>query len=111
MILKTNYYNVNVKNSKPRIYIESKDLELSGFKSGVEYFPIYSDGKIELFKNEIDALSGNGLLNKKRKVSIQKDSQAPVLDFCNTKIKGFDIGNKARVEYSTNTITITNERN
>ena len=109
MILKTNYYNINVKNSKPRIYIESRDLELSGFESGVEYFPIYSNGKIELFKNGIDALSGDGLLNKKRIVSIQKDSQSPVLDFCNAKMQGFDIGGKCKVEYSANKITIERE--
>ena len=108
MILKTHYYNINVKNNKPRIYIESRDLELSGFKSGVEYFPVYKFGKIELFKK------GNRR-GKGRIVSIQKDSQAPVLDFCNSKIQGFDIGGKCKVEYSTKVkcgnphITITNE--
>ena len=108
MILKTHYYNINIKNSKPRIYIESRDLELSGFKSGEKYYPVYSKGKIELYK-KIHHIPFYHYGMKKRIVSIQKDSQSPVLDFCNAKMQGFNIGGKCRVEYSTNKITIERE--
>ena len=106
MILKTHYYNVKQKNEKPRIFIESKDPIISGFSIGKRYDIEYENGKIIL------SLSENGtrkvairIASKTRKIAI------PVLDLNHKEMNSFPIGSKAKVEYSENTITITNERN
>ena len=107
MILKTHYYNVKQKKEKLRIYIESQDLNISGFSIGKRYDIENDNGKLVL------TLDDNG----KRKVAIRKISTTrcqkqacPVLDL-QSNLQGFYFGSKAKVEYSTNTITITNERN
>ena len=123
MILKTNYYNVRQKNEKLRIYIESQDLNISGFSIGKRY-----DIKNEITKeqarqswSQYDSLYGKLILtlneNGKRKVAIRKISATrcqkqacPVLDL-QSNLQGFYFGSLAKVEYSENTITITNEKN
>ena len=107
MILKTNYYNVKKKKEKLRIYIESQDLNISGFSIGKRYNIENDNGKLILILDD----------NGKRKVAIRKISATrcqkqacPVLDL-QSNLQGFYFGSKAKVEYSTNTITITNERN
>ena len=107
MILKTNYYNVKKKKEKLRIYIESQDLNISGFSIGKRYNIENDNGKLILTLNE----------NGKRKVAIRKISATrcqkqacPVLDL-QSNLQGFYFGSKAKVEYFANTITITNERN
>ena len=116
MILKTNYYNVKKKKEKLRIYIESQVLNISGFSIGKRYNvktcinnnPLITNyGKLILTLNE----------NGKRKVAIRKISATrcqkqacPVLDL-QSNLQGFYFGSLAKVEYSENTITITNEKN
>ena len=116
MILKTNYYNVKQKKEKLRIYIESQDLNISGFSIGKRY-----DIKNEISSRDSGLIYGKLILtlneSGKRKVAIRKISSTrcqkqacPVLDL-QSNLQGFYFGYKAKVEYSTNTITITNERN
>ena len=107
MILKTNYYNVKKKKEKVRIYIESQDLNISGISIGKRYNIENDNGKLILILDD----------NGKRKVAIRKISATrcqkqacPVLDL-QSNLQGFYFGSKAKVEYSENTITITNERN
>ena len=95
MILKTHYYNVKQKNEKPRIFIESKDPIISGFSIGKKYNIEYENGTRKVAIR---------IASKTRKIAI------PVLDLNHKEMNSFTIGSKAKVEYSTNTITIINER-